>query len=325
MSHKIDPLTLKHLREEKRMTLKKLADKSGIHISTLNRIETGKRVALRAGTVLKLCKALGVEEATLAAPAPPPKQDSDVDESGMFPKYQVNVRIDGLARNAMTMVSRRYNITPSQIIEVAPFLFFAAAEGSLRRRAEKLANVDRALDEVQAAIDDFPYLPAHAFVHDQEALRYERMSIDARDIFADEVDAAPIHWRSDDYNPDDKNPLVLFLREQVKSAGAKASFCDWSSGGSPDYRVCEAEVLEFVGGDKQAADGILRGIAILAQMPKELNAGGPEERAAWARQKVKERQDLFDAAWARHMVKEGQDLFDKEFDDLPSLEAEAAR
>ena len=289
MSHKIDPASLKRFRGEKDWTLKQLENRSGVRISTLNRIEKGKRLNVRRRTVELLCKALGKDEAALAGASQ--KTEAVASEESTFnPKYQVNVRIDGLSRNAMAMVSRRYSVTPAQIIEIAPFLFFAAAESSLRMRADKLSRVDSSFNEIEALRGEFPHLPAGAFVQYPEALLVERDSIAARDVFASSVDAAPIHWQNSDDDEPERNPLVVFLKEQAKACGDKVSFTDWSAGGSPDYRICEDEVRDFVGGDEQAAEGILHGTAVLAHMPKEILSGSPDQRATWALEKIRERQ-----------------------------------
>ena len=61
------------------------------------------------------------------------------------------IRIATSPRNALTLVSRRYGIEPSQIVELAPFLFLWAAEASLRQRRERIAEVERAYEAARAA------------------------------------------------------------------------------------------------------------------------------------------------------------------------------
>ena len=56
------------LRDERYLSQAELALKAGVSKNTLNRIETGKTVAIQR-TVRKLAEALGVQPHALAAPA----------------------------------------------------------------------------------------------------------------------------------------------------------------------------------------------------------------------------------------------------------------
>ncbi len=75
VANKLPSLTLrlKEWRERRGLSLRKLAEASGVHYVSLVRIESG-RLDPRLSTLLKLCKALKISIAKLVGTDKPPKK-----------------------------------------------------------------------------------------------------------------------------------------------------------------------------------------------------------------------------------------------------------
>lgn len=278
---KIIGTVLRDLRNRMRLTQEGLAEKGKVDVSTIRRIEhEGMRGQNpRASTVLKLARALEVEPATLAGEVPSAVGETEHEP----PKDQFNIRIDTAARNALNLVSLRYRVKQTQVIELAPLLFFMAAERSLmdrRSRVEELENLEM---EWENNRNQIPHLPAVAVWRD-EGLEIEADSVDARDVLGRIVDKAPIH------NPNDSQPgltpLGSWLKASLGELPGSSTFEHWHPDDAPEYRICLDEALTLVGGDETLADAILRGSVPLHSMPKEVRRGSPEGRAAWARGQI---------------------------------------
>src|SRR5271166_3313902 len=104
------------------------ATKPKVDVSTISRIERGKPTRVRANTLRALTKALDVQPESLC---PVAEAERDV----------MKLRIETAARNALTLVAHRYRISRESIVEIAPLLFFIAAEQSLKERQSRIADV----------------------------------------------------------------------------------------------------------------------------------------------------------------------------------------
>src|SRR5262249_34360923 len=139
------------------------------------------------------------------------------------PKQQFNVRISRPARNALTLVSQRYKVQPWQLVELAPFLFFWAAEASLRHRREALDKFARARNDLAERCQEIPHLFSAYDLWDQpieeKLIETERQSIELGDIFGVFVGEETAAW-------DDsvKDPFSAFLDSLVENLGSKAKF-----------------------------------------------------------------------------------------------------
>jgi hypothetical protein len=156
------------------------------------------------------------------------------------------------ARNALTLVAERYCLHQTDILEIAPFLFYWAAESSLRERRKSVERLSHSIDE--------------------DARASELDSIDRCDLFGEALK---------------DNPFELFLRDLAESVGENVSmdsfdFCDY-----PDYRICGEEAALIADGDADLAEQILEGSAPLHEVPKELNEPGMfRERGRWLRERL---------------------------------------
>jgi hypothetical protein len=216
----------------------------------------------------------------LTGEAPPPELQV---ENELSPKDQFNVRIGRAAKNALLLVSNRYPVTPSQIVEMAPFLFCWAAEASLRWRRKRLEELKDALDTVKKLQGDI-FEMAYARPESLEGIdpltdqvTKESSSIDLRDIFGEFLREDPDYYL--DVNAID--PFSAFLTELVADF-PDISFEGFSYEGTPSYTVCSETVAQLFGGDRDVANLVLNGFVSLSEMPKEIR--GPEatkQRIDW--------------------------------------------
>lgn len=275
---KLNGKILRELREEAGLTQQGLADRVKINPGTIHRLEKGNHTRrTRSSTIRKLGVVFGVADAVLTGDVSRPRPRENLTEPEAN-KEQLKLRVNNAARNALTLVARRFNVMPAQIVEVAPFLFYLEAERSLRARRKKLNEVWEAEQQVQDLRNSILNLPPKAY--DDDMLDFERRSIDSADVFGNIVNKAPIHSRDED---EGSNPFATFLREAVAELGGGAEFSDWGADFAPNYRVCEKEAKDLLGDDTAAVDAVLKGIAPLHEMPREFRGGLPKTRAEWAR------------------------------------------
>lgn len=247
------------------------ATKPKIDVSTISRIERGKPTRVRANTLKALAKALDVRPESLC---PVAEAERDV----------MKLRIESAARNALTLVALRYRISRESIIEVAPLLFFIAAEQCLQERRKRIAEIRATADALFDLQRGICHLPAHWPV-DEGAIKSEEQSIKARDLFGKKVLDDEQHFMSEldaDYDEAEQNPFVVFLRDTLAKLGKPPGVAEsvrWAHGLWPHYEICNEEAAKIVGEDATAAHAIVCGAAALHEMPK----GSPEQRAEWAR------------------------------------------
>jgi hypothetical protein len=207
-------------------------------------------------------------------------------------KDQLNVRIDNGARNALHLVSIRYGVPSARIVELAPLLFYIAAEKSLSERRAKVAEIWDLEDRWNLLRNSIPQLPGSATPED-DGLHVEWQSIEKRDVLGRHVRDAPIHsiYNDDD---DELNPLGQSLKASLTGIVGNPIIESWYWEDAPTYRICREEALSLVDGDVDAADAILSGIAPLHELPKELRQKGAsgEQRAVWVQERIAEAQRL---------------------------------
>jgi transcriptional regulator with XRE-family HTH domain len=282
---KIDPRVLRACRDRKNWSQEELAAKSRVDKATISRLERGEHVNARPRTIAQLSKQLGVPVEALTGDVPLQIQGSNEPD-----KSQMNVRIDNAARNALALVSSRYRIPQSSIVELAPFLFLHAAEQSLRQRAANVAELERKLDEVGSLGTNFPHLTSrvHAFWEAKDILAEEKKSIKARELFLTHGDSAiDADALKDNYDDWCDSPFVSFLTDLARQIGEDVEFEYWLSG--PSYRICHDEALQITGGDQKSAKEILSGDAPLHEMPKELRTAEQiVERVKWINEQARE-------------------------------------
>jgi DNA-binding Xre family transcriptional regulator len=296
MNNNIQPSILARLLNDKRLSLAELAKLAKLNKQTIWRLKTGKVSKVRGLTIEKIAAALKVDRRVLCGEVPAPESDSEP----VVSKFQLNVRIGAVARNALTLAARRYRVEPAQIVELAPFLFCWAAEASLRQRRERISEVERACDNAEKLEREIRHFPAPNFTYSDEKIVGEHESINRRDLFGAwfyECGIKNILGVVSSHDFETENPLAIFLRNLVAEICDVAKFAGWSGDASPNYRVCPEEAAELVGGDTDRADEILRGDIALNEMPKEIfrSPEKAKERAEWVREKAAEYRKELDA------------------------------
>jgi transcriptional regulator with XRE-family HTH domain len=264
---------LAEARRKKGWTQLELSDatKPKIDISTISRIERGKPTRVRANTLAALAKALDVHPESLC---PTAEAERDV----------MKLRIESAARNALTLVALRYRISRENIIEIAPLLFFIAAEQCLQQRRERTAELRASADALFDLQRGIHHLPPHWPV-DESAVGSEEQSIKARDLFGKKVldDAHQFMSELDaDFDEAKQNPFVTFLRDGLSKIGNSPEAAEsvrWTPGLWPSYEICTEEAANIVGNDAKAVHAIVCGAAALHEIPR----GSAEQRADWAR------------------------------------------
>ena len=136
------------------LTRPQLAERSKITVRTIQRLENEPQQCQksRKDTLERLAKALGVKEGVLTGELPLP-------ESGKAPvsdseRVQIGAQIVPKVRLAYDLIKRRYGVSATEIINMAPLFFALLAEGSLAWRREKLKELKEGIDRLEE-IDGF--------------------------------------------------------------------------------------------------------------------------------------------------------------------------
>lgn len=283
----IVPEVLRALRERRGWSQEELAENTRygrlpkIDKQTISRLERGEAKRPRGRTVQQLARALGVEIAVLTGGAPLPVHQPS------SPKDSLKTLIGAQHHNALSLVAWRYGVTTSQIVEMAPFLFWWAAEASLNQRRRDLARLQEAYEAAQNIERNIPHLPGHDSKDTtDEIIRAEAESIHYCDLVAMHIDCPS--------DPKAGNPFERFLRElgdQIDDGNGRFDYFDTFD--TPTYMVCASEAAELVANDQQSAKEILEGFVSLSDLPERLRIyryanDFPEERAAWIRERANE-------------------------------------
>jgi len=278
----INPSVLRKLRAKKNWTQADLQQHSKVDKQTISMIERGQRTRVRKHTVMAICKAFGIEPAVLEGDAP-------VSHLEWEHRSALTVRVDDGPRNALALVSIRYGVPVHSIVELAPFLFAWAAEMSLKRRAERLTELEKIEAELEAMEEHFPHLDARLTrsISRYDVMAAERRSIEARDIFAYNMEGSEVvPGLSEDFE-EFEGPIVKFLQDLAAQIDSTAEFESWHPSGGPDYAICKDEAAAVVGGDADLANEIIAGNVGLHKMPADLRKKERmADRVAWARREA---------------------------------------
>ncbi len=291
MTNGLDPNRLRQLRKLKDLTQDTLAKKARLTKQTIHRIEAGRQRNIRPKTIERLCQALGVEADVLSGKKPLPLHERQPADASDDSRYQLNVRLNGAVKNSFALAALHYQVPVARIVELAPLLFVVAAEQSLKRRREKLDELTRAFDDVEALQSNFLHLPPSIASSDysQDAFFAEKQSIDDRDIFGTKIpdEIFTLSPVADEYDESEHNPFAVYLKELAAATTGAANLDYFDARSLTSYEVCRDEALALSGGDKELADGILRGWALIHEMPRELlRPEAVAERIAWMRPKI---------------------------------------
>lgn len=285
----IDPRRLRKLRGG--MSRKKLADRARVSERTIQRIESdpGRSRPIREHTLDQLAKALDVDIGVLTGELPLPESDkAEAPDAG---RVQIGAQIPPKARLAYDLVKRRYGVSMTEIIGVAPLFFVLLAEGSLKRRREKhreASDTVHRLDEIWS--ESVHGTDGGGVQVSLNALDAEEESIEKADIFGRLYVEGDYPW----FLPpaQDDNPFAAYLRELSKSLNKHGAVDvgDLRYGSPsrfPDYDLWNNEIDRMANGSPDARRTLELGVARLSDIPDELmGEDSSEKRAAWLEEKL---------------------------------------
>jgi transcriptional regulator with XRE-family HTH domain len=274
------PHVLKQLRASKGWSLDQLAEKAKINKQTLHRLEKGEHGSSHESTIRKLARVYGVGQAVLTGEE---KLPDAPDNAPSFLMSKLAFPITTSTLNALFLVGQRYHVPQSDIVELAPFLFYWAAEASLRRRRDLLQQAETARDNARKLEAKMRHLIASDSDDFKNKIDAERQSIEDEDLFGMSHDyySTPRDWTD--------NPFALFLDSLTEDMGEEDVFEGYGSFDYPIYRICADVAAQFTDGDTDLTDHILRGHMEMNQMPKEIREPvNFKRRAEWVQERVQE-------------------------------------
>jgi len=312
----VHPDRLRELRKAKNLSRKRLNKQSGVSVRTIQRLEEESARGSTTPhwtTVERLAKALQVEPGVLTGELPLPR-------AGNAPapeprRVQIGAEIAPKAKLAYDLVKRRYGVSATEIINMAPLFFALLAEGSLVRRCEKLEEAGEAigrLDEMEAEIGHSIFMGATTVA--LNASMAEDESIAKADLFGEHLFGdSHVTFVDEPFDPSTENPFASHLRglaADLHRPGVVKVELDGLSYGAPwsrfpDYDLCDDELDGVTNGSADARRALETGHVRLSEIPEDLNGeDAGKERAAWLEERLpdiyrdlKEGQPM--AAWAK--------------------------
>ena len=294
---KIDPERLRILRKQKGLTRLELAKRSNLSERTIQRLENepDRSQKSQEHTLNSLAKALGVESGVLTGELPLPESDNAPAENPDL--VQIGAKITPKARLAYDLIKRRYGVSATEVINMAPLFFVLLAEGCLAQRRETAKKADEAIDllneyaEIEHGISSEP---VH-YVYEAYVLIEE--SIEKADLFGELFSDShfPLLVPSDST---EGNPFANYLRklaEELNNAGVvnvdegtlDLGGVSRSKHKFPYYDICGDELNRIANGSPDAKRTLETGCARLSEIPKELmGEDADEKRAEWLKGKL---------------------------------------
>lgn len=287
----INPDTLKKLRSDRGLSQQALAERCGqrtgarVSKRTIARIESNDPPkTVRMHTVQSLAKALDVTVPTLAKPVNE-IDDTDWKERGYTP---IKILLRNDVRFNYRLVTYHYEVTATDLIDAAPWMFTVLAEMSLADRTQRLKSAGEALDAVldgmtehfqRLAIDDSRFADAYGD---------EAASIKSKDIFGEKVFVNE-HGNAT-FDSTKTNPFVEFLRNTAQSLGCPQIDPDELTlpyERMPSWPVFQAWLHELTGGDTWAKFAVRNAKVGLSEMPDDIKAPDKvAERIEWLVSKI---------------------------------------
>ena len=289
MQIQIDPERLHSLRQKKGLSRPQLAKQSGITERTIQRLEKEPQLSQKK-TLNRLAKALRVEPEVLTGELPLPESDKAPEPE----RIQIGAQVAPKVRLAYDLIKRRYGVSATEIINMAPLFFALLAEGSLAWRREKLKELREGIDRLEQ-IDGFWRGKSSDFdvtsTSMPEAIEVEKSSIDKADLFGEHLLDDLNYYEID---PSTDNPLASYLRKleaELDITGVVCVDSEYLRFGwplkFPDYDICRDELNGIANDSDFAKIALEAGDVRLSEIPEELMAeDAGEERAKWLEGKL---------------------------------------
>ena len=283
MKTRIDPSRVRRLMEQRRIRgAKDLAARLNASERTVRRLLSGKLSDKpRALSLERLARVLGTEPDVLTGETPlPESSEQEREERGGY--VRLNVKIGAAEYNALVLNELRYGVPLTTQIELAALLFHIVAQRSLRHRAETLARVQSAFDELaRMGEKEAPHLPpfCQLSANLEDALDAEVRSIEQEDIFAEKTDP----WVE---YPEAPNPLqeeIRRLADEVQDVTVATVEKDFVM-----YSINHKHAFKLAAEDGELAEAILYGGVSMARLRHLLGDEKTQERVAELRRRWEE-------------------------------------
>ena len=292
----IDAKYLFELRHARGLSRPQLAKKSNVSERQIRRLENprpeNRNGRTYAHTLDRLAKALRVEPGVLTGELPLPDSGRAATTPDAI-RTQIGAQIAPKARLAYDLARRRYGVSVTEIINMAPLFFVLLAEGSLAWRREKLDEAGEAIRRLEQ-INDKAWCPMFqgATIVAEDPDSWERESIAKADIFGEQpTDSAGLL-------PDlfEGNPFASYLRQLASAlkpadgpgvVGVDGGDHDFGFSRFPDYDVCQDELDRITNDSSKARAALEFGFVRLSDILEDLmveDAG--EERAKWLEDQI---------------------------------------
>lgn len=288
---------LRNLRKAKNLSRKRLSDLSGVSVRTIQRMEDPEaETSHHRTTVERLAnKGLQVDPRVLTGEMPLP-------QAGNAPapeprRVQIGAEIAPKARLGYDLIKRRYGVSATEIINIAPLLFTLLAERSLARRREKLEEAREAIGRLDQMGDQVGHsIFGVAATVALNADTVEEESIAKADIFGEHLLSADngLLLPDEPFDPATSNPFADYLRHMavdLARPGVVDTRTDLSYGSTygkfPDYDICPEELDELANDSTDARRALETGFARLSDIPVELRGNDADEaRATWLKERL---------------------------------------
>ena len=284
---------LKQLREKFNLTQAQLGEKARVSQKTISNLETGhenKKIhTANMRTTNFLAKTLMSEKSELSGEKPISKKPKSKEVSiRLSPKVELNY----------DLVAKNYGITKQDIFDVAPLLFFVAAERSLDKQ---ISDLELELEKLRELAIQTENEVEQETVDDLESRYYAHAN---KDIF-EKSHISEIAMAGGFKN----NPFTNFLGKEVSNPRFKSEidFSDeygWLFHGYvhytfndqiPDYQVCKGLLSELTLNSKIAKNALQSGEIKITDIPNELFGDGKAmDRVNWIEREYQSKKNLSD-------------------------------
>lgn len=289
----INPERLRRLREERKLSRAKLSERAKVAQRTIQRLEDDSEASEtpRKLTLERLAGALRVEEGVLTGELPFP--DPDEPAIPELDGVQIGAKINPMTRLAYDFIKRRYGVSATEIIDMAPLLFVLLAEGSLAQRRKRVQEAYKAtahLERIRGSMADMQGIIESI----GDSIDSEEASIRETDLFGEGLlSDSKNSWIADPFDPYDTNPFADYLRGLADALDKPSVvFCFptdllGSPPRFPRYSICDGKLNAIANGSDMARSALTSGAVRLDDIPEELIPEGADEaRAEWLADKV---------------------------------------
>ncbi|MDB5538473.1 MAG: hypothetical protein JWQ89_200 [Devosia sp.] len=267
----VDPVTLAAVRKDRGLSQQALADRAGLGIATIKRIEGNKGLYQASDKVAEeLAKALRVKEGALRSPYVKPNE---------YVRRELTVGADVDESIGYSIVEALYGIGAREQLTLAPLLTALVAEQSLQWRRERLEKLGNRVAELKASLASSGMTVASLSGLDA-ALNDERKSIEERDILGRKLPGSETR----------ENPLTTFIAFVARSNGSDSVIRIEEGDGPneiPDFVLGENQIEDLAGTDGPTLFAVAMGWVRLEDFPSEVRGQANDvARLAWVRAKL---------------------------------------